>query len=195
MVIEAHTKLRRWTVDEYAHLIGEGFFEGERLELIDGEILEMSPQHPNHRNAIAFLNTFFVRTFGETHLVQVQLPLNIGKHSEPEPDFSFVTPKAIKEAKRHPTQPDLVLEISDSSLKFDTGKKASLYASAQIPEYWVLNLTELCLEVYTDPKKNERSEFGWLYSKSRTLVSGEVVQPVVLGPTVTVDQLFDWPRS
>lgn len=183
---------RLFSSEEYAEMARQGFFEGERVELIEGRILKMSPHSPQHRYAIAFLNNFFVKTFGDTHLVQVQLPLSVGSRSEPEPDFSFVTVAQAKEAKRHPTCPDLVIEIAVSSLLFDSTEKAGLYASAKIPEYWILNLEGDCLEVYREPKESSAAPSGWVYGQKQTLVAGEEVTPVILRPAVSVTSLFSW---
>lgn len=187
-------QLRRWTAEEYHQLSEKGFFRDERVELIDGAIIRMSPQNPPHSNAIAFLTNLLVGAFGKTHLVRVQLPLSIGTHSEPEPDFSLVRPEAIRAAQRHPTTADLVIEVADSSLAADRGWKSSLYASAQVVEYWVLNLPQSRLETYSQPHEDPHAEFGWSYLLQRVYFADETVSPQAVSGSVSVVQLFDWPR-
>lgn len=194
MNITLSGQLRRWSVDEYSRLAEAGFFRDGRVELIDGAILRMSPQNPPHSSAIAFMTNLLVRAYGDTHLVRVQLPLSIGERSEPEPDFSLVRPEEVRAAKRHPTTADLVIEVSDSTLAFDRQPKASLYASAQVVEYWVLNIPEIKLEVYTEPRPDPTAEFGWSYSVCRVLLIDDSVTPQALQGTLTLHQLFDWPR-
>lgn len=188
-------QVRRWTVEEYYRLWEAGFFIDERVELINGEILRMSPHNKPHSSAMGFLNNRLVRAFGETHLVRVQLPLSVGHLSEPEPDFSLVRPELIDGYPRHPTTADLVVEVSDSSLSYDRGRKASLYASAQVTEYWVLNIPESRLEVYREPRQDPHAEFGWSYFAHLILTRGQTVTPVAVSGEITVDQLFDWPGA
>jgi Uma2 family endonuclease len=187
-------ELRRWTVEEYCQLGEQGFFRDERVELIDGAILRMSPHNPPHSLAVGFLNNLLVRAFGDTHIVRVQLPLSVGTHSEPEPDFSLVRPDVLRAAKRHPTSADLVIEVSDSSLSSDKGWKASLYASAQVVEYWVLNIPQTRLETYSQPHQDPEADFGWSYLVQRVYLMEQTVTPLALEGTLSIKDLFDWPR-
>lgn len=165
---------RRWTVDEYYRMVDCGLIgEDERVELIEGEVLRLSPQNVPHASVTAFLNNALVLRYGRTHLVRVQLPLQVSDHSEPEPDFSLVTKEAILGACRHPTSADLVVEVSDSSLEFDRLRKSRLYAQAGIPEYWVVNVREGSLEVYRRPQ-------GPVYQEHQVLYPGDQVQPIAI---------------
>lgn len=193
IIASTDPQVRRWTVEEYYRLWEAGFFRDERVELINGEILRMSPHNKPHSSAIGFLNNRLVRTFGETHLVRVQLPLSVGDLSEPEPDFSLVRPELIEGYQRHPTTADLVIEVSDSSLNYDRSRKTSLYASAQVKEYWVLNIPELRLEVYREPRQDAHAEFGWSYFVHLVLTREDTVTPVAVSGSLTVADLFDWP--
>ena len=97
-------KPRKFTVEEYARMGEAGVFSsGERVELIEGEIIPTSPQNRQHASRIARLNTLLVGHFGKTHEIRVQLPLTLGQHSEPEPDFALVTLAAADQSHRHPT--------------------------------------------------------------------------------------------
>jgi Uma2 family endonuclease len=184
---------RRWTVEEYYRLWEGGFFQNERVELINGEILRLSPHNPPHSSAVAFLNNLLVRTFGNSHIVRVQLPLCVPGPSEPEPDFSLVRPEILRAAERHPTSADLVIEVSHTSLSYDR-RKAGLYASAQVAEYWIVNVAELQLEVYKEPRATPQAEFGWSYTLRRILLMEDTVSPSNIEGELAVSQLFDWPR-
>ncbi len=170
---------RSFSVDEYA-LMGEAgvFRPGERVELIEGVIVSMSPQNVPHASRIARLTTLLVNAFGQTHEVRVQLPLTLGERSEPEPDFALVRFEQADQARRHPDGADLVMEISDSSLSFDRTEKASLYARAGIPEYWVLNLPAQRLEVRRQPRPDPEASFAWGYSELTLVAPGQEVAPL-----------------
>lgn len=174
-----HLQQRKFTVREYA-LMGEaGVFEdGERVELIEGEIVVMSPHNRRHASRIARLTTLFVRLFGDTHEVRVQLPLTLGKLSEPEPDFALVPFEQADAAERHPGSADLVFEISDASLPKDRREKSSLYAKFQIKEYWILNLPKQRLEVRRQPEQNPKGPFGWDYASLTLLSPGQSCHPL-----------------
>jgi Uma2 family endonuclease len=149
-----------------------------RVELIEGEILQVSPHNYRHRTAIAFSTTVLVKLFGSTHVVQVQLPLDLGTYSQPEPDFSIVPIRQAREVDLHPTCHDLVIEISDSPLAFDR-RKGALYAQANIPEYWLVNLRKGVLEAQRDPKEGKYRSTT-LHRPSESLSS--LFQPGVLVP-------------
>ena len=185
-------KPRSFTVTEYAKMGEAGVFRpGERVELIEGEIVPMSPHNVPHASRIARLNTLFVRTFGETHEVRVQLPLTLGEVSEPEPDFAMVTFADVEIAQRHPSRADLVVEIADSSLSFDRGEKASLYAKAGILEYWLLNLRHQRLEVRRQPHLDSEGAFQWNYCSLQLMCPGQAIEPLCLPQArFSVDQLL-----
>lgn len=170
---------RRFTVEEYAKMGEAGVFApDERVELIEGEIIPVSPQNRRHASRIARLNTMLVQKFGQTHEIRVQLPLTLGEISEPEPDFALVRLEVADEAPRHPGGADLVLELSDSSLSFDRNQKASLYAKAGIGEYWVLNLRHERLEVRQAPAPNPEAAYGFDYSRLTVVAPGQSVAPL-----------------
>ncbi|MEW6277947.1 MAG: Uma2 family endonuclease [Candidatus Eremiobacterota bacterium] len=174
---------RRFTADEY-YLMGEAgvFKPGERVELIEGEIVPVSPQNKRHAARIGRLNTRFVRVWGETHDVRVQLPLSLPGHSEPEPDFAIVPRAWVDDAVRHPSSAHLVIELADSSLRFDRNEKASVYAKAGIPEYWVLNFQQPSLEVRLEPGPDPEGSYGYGYRTTRVLQPPDSVTPAFLPP-------------
>ncbi len=172
MSIEVNRRL--WTVEEYNRMGQLGLLgPKDRVELIDGEVLRLSPQNPPHATVTSLLTNLLVRAFGGTHIVRVQLPWEASSYSEPEPDFVLLPREKIFSAKRHPTEADLVIEVADSSLAFDRSRKSRLYAESGVPEYWVVNLPQRCLEVYRQPKEQ-------VYTETFTLTANDSVAPLVI---------------
>jgi Uma2 family endonuclease len=118
------------------------------------------------------------RVFGSAYHVRPQMPLSVGPHSEPEPDVTVVAGAVRDYTHRHPTEAELVIEISESTLRFDRTTKASLYASASVPDYWIVNLVERVLEVHRQPVPDRDEMFGWRYASVGRFSPGESVSPV-----------------
>lgn len=142
-----------WTVDEF-HRLGElGVFEGRQAMLIDGTILEGGPMNPPHATAVELAGEVFRAVFDKGWRMRSQLPILFGQKTDPQPDFAFLRGSA-RDTGEHPTTAELIVEISDTSLKYDTTEKADHYALAGIPEYWVLDLNGRQLMVFRDPTEN-----------------------------------------
>lgn len=141
-----------------------------RIELIEGEIFEMSPIGSNHASHLKRINKLFTRLIPENLFSSVQDPLQLGDLSEPEPDFMLLKPSQDSYSSRHPFAEDvlLLIEIADSSLTFDQNQKLRLYALHNVPEYWLLNLNDNCLEVYLKPH-------GEVYAEKNTLYKGDSI--------------------
>jgi Uma2 family endonuclease len=141
------------------HRMGEaGIFPPEaRLELIDGEILTMAPIGFNHAGHLRRINTMFTFLVADNALVSIQSPVQLGDLSEPEPDFALLRPEPNFYSTRHPNAADVLLlvEVSDTTLRFDRSQKLRLYATHNIPEYWIVNLIDKCLEVYRQPQDGD----------------------------------------
>ncbi|NOS89986.1 MAG: Uma2 family endonuclease [Methylococcaceae bacterium] len=155
-------------LDEWRRLGEAGIFAPEsRLELIHGEILEMAPIGFNHAGHLIRLLNYFAPRIADKALLNAQNPLQLGDLSEPEPDFMLLKPSADFYSSRHPTAADVLLlvEVADSSLYYDQNQKLRLYALHGIPEYWLLNLNDACLEVYRQPH-------GDVYAEKTTLRHG-----------------------
>jgi Uma2 family endonuclease len=133
---------------EYEKMVAEGRFEGERVELLEGVIVEMSPQDPRHAGAVQRLTRVLGRALAGRADVRVQLPLAVAEHSLPEPDVALVELEDFDEV--HPTKAFLVVEVAEASLRKDRSVKAALYARAGVPEYWVVNLVDRLIEVHGD---------------------------------------------
>ena len=186
--------LRRFTLDEYHSLIETGFFdEDERVELLEGVLVSMSPIYPPHANAVDLLLLVFssLLTRGGIRL-RVQAPISItDSESEPEPDLILLKDMGAAFAERHPGPSEvfLLVEVAESSLKIDRSKKRALYAQAGIAEYWIWNLVDNVLEVYRDPRSSSSGEA--LYQTKLTLSQGMSIAPLAFPDFhVAVDDLM-----
>ncbi len=172
----------RWTVEEFYRFIEAGIFEHpERLELIRGEIIEkMAAQRTPHSQSTVHTIKAMARAFGESCHVRSQLPLDIGKESEPEPDVMVLRgdERDYDDHTPTPSEVQLIIEISDTTLRSDTGSKAALYAEARIQEYWVLNLNARCLELHRDPIPMQDSRYGFGYKTRVRYTEEEAVSPL-----------------
>jgi Uma2 family endonuclease len=129
-----------------------GIFQGQRVQLIEGSIIEMSPQEHPHGAGIDLTRAALEVAFGRGYWFRNQLPLKLSDISEPEPDLAVVA-GGPRDWKDHPTTCELLVEVSDSTLDFDLKTKAELYAKALIPEYWVVDLVHRQLIVHRQPKR------------------------------------------
>ena len=144
--------VHHWTRAEYERMSEVGLFAPDaRLELLDGEIIDMSPQGPLHVTATQLVAEALRQRLPAGYLVRVQAPIALDDRSEPEPDLCVVPGVPRDYAKSHPTQALLVIEVSDSTLEYDRTAKAAAYARNGIPEYWILNVRGRVLEVLTRP--------------------------------------------
>jgi Uma2 family endonuclease len=145
---------RPFTVDEYYRLSDAGILtEDDRVELIEGKIVEMSPIGSLHAACVKRLNTLMSRGVGTGAIVSVQDPIRLDDYSEPQPDVVLVRPRDDFYAEQHPGAEDVLLlvEVADSSEEYDRRVKVPLYASAGVPEVWVVNLNRNVIEVYSNP--------------------------------------------
>lgn len=145
----ANARPRRIKRAEYDRLAALGFFEGERVELIQGTVIEMAPIGPPHSEVVNLLMEHLVGGLAGMARVRVQQPFLAADDSEPEPDVAVVPPGSY--ASAHPDRAFLVVEVAESSLKYDRETKASLYALSGVPEYWVVDVSGRTVEVFTDP--------------------------------------------
>ena len=144
-------QLHRLSVDEYHRILESGGFdEDARVELIDGLLADMSPKTRAHENAVAWLAAWLIRAVDPGAFeVRVASPLTLSG-SEPEPDLAVIPLDAPR--PYHPATATLVIEVAVTSLTRDLGAKAELYASAGVPEYWVLDLVHRCLVMHRAPR-------------------------------------------
>jgi len=148
---------RRLRVEDYHRMVAAAVFEeDERLELLEGVIVQMSPQSPRHAVVITRLCDPQFAAVGPDCLVRAQLPLTLEPDSEPEPDVAIVRRGEGGDRHRHPSSALAVFEVASDSLRKDRLAKAVLYAQAGIPEYVIVNLAQECLEVHRDPDRKGR---------------------------------------
>lgn len=167
---------RRWTRQEYEQLVALGVLRpDERVELIEGEIVETPPQLSRHTTGVHLAYEALRAIYGAGFVVRVQSPLALGQYSEPEPDVAVVAGSLRDFADAHPTSALLVLEVSDTTLSFDRQTKASLYAAAGIPEYWILNLVHRQLELHREPDPMPDTTYGFGYRTRTIVLAGGVV--------------------
>jgi Uma2 family endonuclease len=134
---------------EYDQLVKLGAFEDERIELLEGALVAMSPIGPPHDSTVQRLTRLLVLALEGLAGVRCQSSFAASEISEPEPDLSVV-PLGDYDVD-HPSEAFLIIEVAESSLAKDRGKKLRLYANCGLREYWVVNLPERCIEVYTEP--------------------------------------------
>jgi Uma2 family endonuclease len=148
---------RLFTVDEYYRMAKAGILgEDDRVELIEGEIVRMSPIGPRHARRVDRLTLLFVDRFRRVAEIRIQNPVRLSNRSEPEPDLALLRPERERDQPydlTHPTPADtlLAVEVADHSLRYDLGRKARVYARNGIVELWVLDLRDDRLVVFRDP--------------------------------------------
>jgi Uma2 family endonuclease len=161
MGLPAETTRRRFTVEEYHRMADAGVFAPrDRLELIDGEILEVTPIGARHLAAVLRLNQALQQAFAGQALISPQLPLVLDDYSEPQPDLALLAIRGDFYASGLPSAPDalLVVEVSDTSLRYDRELKLPRYARAGVPEVWILDLAGRRLHVYREPADDRNAD-------------------------------------
>ena len=165
---------RRFTVDEYHRMAEAGIFhEDDRVELLDGQIVEMTPIGPEHAGCVDDLAQWLTQHLRGSAIVRVQNPVQLGDHAEPQPDIAVVRPRPGGYRGGHPGPRDvlLVVEVADTSLRDDRERKLPLYAQAGIPEVWLVNLPEDGIDIHREPRAGTCTSL-------RTARRGETVSPL-----------------
>lgn len=147
----------------YDALVDQGRFDGQRVELLEGEIVEMAPQKWPHSRSVDdvawALDRALLARHGEAYRVRQEKPLAANDLNEPEPDVSVVD-AAVMHAGSHPSTAHLVVEVSDSSRRVDLAHKPRVYAQARVPEYWVVDLVARSVVVHRDPEPGGLPPYG-----------------------------------
>ena len=154
------------------------FAPGERVELVDGEVLAMPAQGSQHATAVQLIEEALRAAFGRGYAVRVQMPLALDPSSEPEPDVAVVpgSPRDYRDA--HPASALLVVEVADTTLASDREQKGSLYARAGVAEYWLVNLLDRRVEVYRDPAPQPQARYGRAYRGVQSYEAGDRISPL-----------------
>lgn len=179
--------VHRFTRDEYYRMGEAGLFRNERVELLDGEIVTMSPHNPPHAGITSRLAATLIRLLGERFSVRVQFPIILDDWSEPEPDITVCRfdPDGYVREHPHAAQVLLVIEVADSSLFYDRTQKVSAYASSRIREYWIINLVDRRIEVLSDPDPTDqrfRNEVHIKAGESLALPGGQLIAVADIWP-------------
>jgi Uma2 family endonuclease len=167
---------------EYDQLIALGAFEDEKIELLDGELVAMSPIGTAHNSVVQRLNELLVLALHGRAWVRCQLSFAASDLSETEPDF--IVAERREYDHDHPSQAHLIIEVAESSLVKDRGRKLRLYATCQVPEYWIVNLVDRCIEVYRDVD-------GPTYARMDRFERGQSIQLLAFGDvTIAVSDVL-----
>jgi Uma2 family endonuclease len=177
----------RFSVEDYHRMAQAGILgEDDRVELIEGEVVQMSPIGPRHAAQVARLQALLQEAVGRRAIVWVQNPLRLGEHSEPEPDLALLRPREDYYAAAHPGPEDvlLVVEVADTSADYDRQVKVPLYARHGIAEAWLLDLERGQVEVYRRPSAGG-------YGERRVLGPGDALSPLAFPDiALPLDQLM-----
>lgn len=163
-----------------------GLFCDERVELLEGEIITMSPKLTPHAFTVNQLMYALITTLGAAAVVRVQDPIVLNNWSEPEPDIAVCAPVPDRYKQAHPRadQVFLVIEVAESSLAYDRTRKAHAYAASGIPAYWIVNLIDRRVEVLTDPAPGTQS-----YQQQRYAFAGDTL-PLPGGRVIAVADIL-----
>ena len=187
MTIMTVTTAKRFTLEEYHRLTDLGFFtEDDRIELIRGEIIQMAAKGTPHTTCCSNLLEELATLVVGLAKIRCQDPIVILSNSEPEPDFVIVKKRADNYLSGHPTASDilLIIEIADSTLKYDREIKLPLYAEAGISDYWLFNLVNNHLEAYSKPYQELQGSFG--YSVKQIVLPNQSI-PLPCFPELSLD--------
>ncbi|BAY08579.1 Uma2 family endonuclease [Calothrix sp. NIES-2098] len=145
---------RKFTVEQYHKMLESGILtEDDRVELIQGEIIEMSPIGTKHAACVKCLNKLLSSKLRDRVLIAIQDPVELDNNSQPQPDVALLKPRDDFYATAHPRPQDifLLIEVADSTIEYDREQKIPLYAEANIIEVWVVDINEQIIEVYQQP--------------------------------------------
>lgn len=178
---------RKFTVQQYHKMIESGILtEDDRVQLIRGEIIEMSPIGTKHAACVKCLNKLLSSKLGDRVLIAIQDPVELDEHSEPQPDVALLKPRDDFYATAHPQPQDifLLIEVADSTILYDREEKIPLYAQANITVVWLVDINAQIVEVYQQPTAT-----GYQYLQKFT--GGETLSiPGFPDIKITVNEIF-----
>ena len=176
--------IARWTLADYHAMVQIGLFAGRPIELLNGLIVEMPPEGPEHADASTRLMPELWSAAQGRYQVRAAKPISIPPNeSEPEPDLALVRDRSYKTAHPQPEDIFLVIEFSNTSLAKDTEDKPLVYAQAEIEDYWVVNLRDRCVILYRHP-------VGGRYQTEQTFFSGAISPLAFPDVSINVDSCF-----
>lgn len=176
--------LAKWSVDDYHRMIEAGILRDRRVELLAGEIVEMSPETPIHYNTVKRGAKYLEELLAGRADVRFNGPITL-LNSEPEPDIAIVRLPESTYNNRHPEPEDIfwVIEVAKTSLKKDLDLKGSIYATAEIQEYWILDISSKRLIVFREPQNGQ-------YVIEQTFLQGEVIPLAFPDVRVLIERLL-----
>lgn len=181
------TQRKLFTVEDYHKMADAGILESDdRLELIKGEIIKMTPIKSAHAGIVTFLLEYLIIELHKKYTITGQNPVAFDRYSEPEPDIVVAAYRKDKYRSGHPTPSDvsLIIEVADSSLEYDRSTKKELYAESGIPEYWIVNIPDRQLEIF-------RQQAGSDYKEKEVFLPGERVACASVSFSLEVKDLFE----
>lgn len=175
----------RMSVRRYDQLVGLGWFDDQRVELLNGRIIRMAPQAEPHAVAILLAERTLRARLGQGHYIRTQMPLHLGKYSKPEPDVAVIAGD-LRDSLRTgtPNAAALVIEVSDTTLRKDRGIKAGLYARFGIADYWIVNLLERHVEVHRNPVRDSAHRSRFRYGQIEVKRAADSINPLAIPQAV-----------
>ncbi len=175
----------KWTVEDYHQMIKTGLLDDRPVELLAGEIVEMSPEGESHAFFSSEAGNYLARVLGDRAFLRHAKPITLPNGSEPEPDLAIVQPLGREYLTHHPYPENIfwVIEYANSSLEKDTTVKYHIYAEAGIPEYWLINLQTGELIIYRQPRGRE-------YGSKMTLKDGAISPLAFPDVTIPVEKII-----
>jgi Uma2 family endonuclease len=171
-------QVHRWTRSDYYKMAEAGLLEDKHVELIEGQVIEMTPTGSLHATAVVLAARRLERVFGAGYFVRWQMPLAVMPNTELEPDLAIVKGHVRDYKDSHPKTAALIVEVAEASLIQDRTKKAEIYARAGIPDYWILNIPDRQLEVHRNPQLSDRNPSVGGYRDITVLAESGFVNPV-----------------
>lgn len=178
----------RLNVDEYYRMVEVGLLAPDaRVELIEGEIIDMAPPGSRHAAVISFLNQAVTAAVGKSAIVSVQQPVRLSRSSEPQPDLAVLRARKDFYSRTHPTGPDVLLlvEVSDSSVRYDRQIKLPLYARHGVHEFWLVDVSKRELSVFRSPQDGGYTEV------TATMAPGITTAALLQEAPIDLTGLFD----
>ena len=146
-----------WSIEDYHRMIDSGLLAGRQVELIDGQVFDMTPERPIHRVTYRRAVKYLEGLLENRAVVFATAPITLSDNSEPQPDICIAAPPESRYDQRHPDPGDIywLIEVSNSTLSYDLGEKAQLYARNNIQEYWVIDIPQTQLWVHRQPQDGQ----------------------------------------
>lgn len=187
MIMAFPTQRKLFTVEDYHKMADAGILRpDDRLELIKGEIIKITPIKSAHSGIVNFLLEHLIVGLRKKYTIIGQNPVAFSRYSEPEPDVVVAAYRKDSYRSSHPAPPDvsLIIEVADSSFEYDRTTKKELYAESGIPEYWIVNIPDKQLEIFRQPAGSD-------YDKKEALLPGEKATCVLVNFSLEVRELFE----